>query len=141
MSDLLPSPLDPNAIAQVRDLFQRTGVLHDLQVFNLKVWPQVVYPMAKSIKIGVDFKERQVVYELDIPWYKWVSNMSVRSTGLNESIQFLLGGDYRLVVQSKGKVIFAGRRAKLIDPTEFTGTDFEAGKIVPTTPWNFQKKT
>lgn len=140
MPDSQPA-LDAKAIAQVRDLFQRTGVLHDLQVFNLKVWPQVVFPMAKEIKIALDFKNAEVTYDLTIPWYRRVTDLRIRATGLNESIQFLLGDDYRLCVRSKGKVIFVGKRAKAVDDTEYTGTDFEAGRIVPKTPWNFQKKT
>jgi hypothetical protein len=141
MPDSLPDPFKPEDILKVRDLFRRTGALHDLQIFNLKVWPQLVFPMAKAIKIGIDFKEREVTYDLTIPWYKFVGDLRTRGEGLNESIHYLLGGDYRLCVRSKGKVIFVGKRAEAVDAREYTGTDFEAGRIVPTTPWNFQKKS
>lgn len=141
MPDSLPDPFDPKDIVRLRDVFRRTGMLHDLQLFNLKYWPLVAFPMAKKAKAVVNFEERDISFELDVPWYKRTPDARARAKGLNESVQFLLGPDFRILVAVNGKAIFTGERAAPVVTGDYAGTDFEAGRVVPQTPWIFPKKS
>ncbi len=148
MSGSQPRFQDPNRPAhavdvdQLRALFRTTGALHEVQVFNLKVWPRLCFPQAKNIKTSVAVEAREVTFELTVPWYKRVPDVRERAMGLHQSVQHLLGADFQTTVLSGGKVIFVGERVMPVQPTEqYAGTDFEAGRIVPPTPWKFPKNS
>jgi len=123
-------------VIQMRDMFRRTGVLYEVQMKNLTIWPYLAFPGVAKVEGGVDIKKRRVLYELKLEKRKKLpSHMKARAQGLLESIHFLLGRDFELKVKHRGAVIFHGKR---LEPVKrYEGTDFEAGKVVK--PWNFQK--
>jgi len=137
---MLESSADSMAqVIMLRDLFRRTGALHEIQVQNLKIWPLLAFPMAATIAT-VDIEGHIVSFDLSIPKGKRLpKDVNARCRGLHESVQFLLGRDFQTRVLRGGKLIFTGRRAEPVKDTEYEGTDFAAGMIVPETPWRFKK--
>lgn len=132
------SPLDEQT-RQARDLFRRTGMMPELIKFNLQVWPRLLFPAGKHVKLGIDPQERVLAVTMDIPWYKRSGDVRKQAAKLHDSVMALLGGDFETVVSINGKVIFRGTRLSPVVAGDYTGTDFEAGRIVPETPWNFKK--
>ena len=128
-------------VVQLRDLFQKTGVLHDVQIQNLQVWPRLAFPTARSCTASVDIFERVVLFDLDMAiWRRLPGDVVARCKGLAESVQFLLGGDFQVRVSRRGELIFSGERTQAVKERDFEGTDYDAGRIVPEKNWNFQKK-
>lgn len=134
------SPLDEQ-VRQARDLFRRTGMMPELIKFNLQVWPRLLFPGGKDIKMGIQPDERVLAVAVTIPWYKRSGDVRKQAAKLHDSVMGLLGGDYETVVSVNGKVIFRGTRLAPVVPGDYTGTDFEAGRYVPEKPWNFKKSS
>lgn len=127
-------------IAELRALFQATGALHETHVFNLKVWPRLVFPQVTSTAT-VDPDGRRVTFELRKRWWaRLPKDWRERCRGLHESVQGMLGMDMETVVVLDGKAIFSGERIQPVESPSFEGTDFEAGRVVPSVPWNFHPK-
>lgn len=136
----MPESSDLNEQArQARDLFRRTGMMPELIKLNLQIWPKLIFPMAKDIRSGLLPEERLIAFEMKIPWYRRAGDLRQKCAKLHDSIMGLLGGDYETVVSVNGKVIFRGTRLVPRVAGDYRGTDFQAGRIVPETPWKFKK--
>lgn len=139
----MPESSADKIVAHLRALFQATGVLHEVQVQNLKLWPRVAFPMVASSTASVNVETREVVIELVPKLTRWwlPKDAVARCEGLHKSIQYLLGLDFETEFLWRGKAIFRGRRIEPVRAPQYEGTDFEAGRVVPEVPWNFQKTT
>ncbi len=137
------SPADDKAdtVAQLRDVFRLTGVIQEMQVRNLRIWPVLAFPMCRSVTTNIDLDKRSITFELLLSKGRRLpDDVRARGKGLHRSVQYLLGKDFEIrILNGKGKAIFYGKRSEPLKTYE--GTDFEAGRIVPTTPWKFPTKS
>jgi len=125
-------------VAQLRDMFRLTGQLYSVQVDNLKIWPLLAFPMCQTASASLNLDEKSITFDLQLARGKKLpDNVKARGLGLLQSVQYLLGQDFEIRIVHKTKAIFHGKRLEPVKTYE--GTDYEAGRIVPTTPWKPRK--
>lgn len=139
------TPLDQ--IFVLRDLFRRTGAVHDLHRLNLWVWAELTSPHLVVSQVEIKPESFEVVFDYE-PNKKVMGLFKVRPPkdflkrieGLEAAVRVMFGDDYSVQLRLSGQPIFLGgkKTAPKARP-EYTGVDFEAGRLVPTKPWVFQK--
>lgn len=132
----------------LKDVFRRTGAVHELQRVNLWAWGQMVAPHLVLTQVEIKPESYEVVfdYEPNRKLFKLFrasapKNFQDRLKGLQEAVGLLFGDDYQVLVRVDGAPIFSGSRkvAPVAKPT-FEGVDFEAGRLTPSKPWVFSKE-
>lgn len=98
---------------QMKELTRMTGVLNNVQVAQLKMWPKIILA-ADNAEVEFDPEAYSVTVE--------VSDLDYRSIGegasedlvvvykrrmerFNQAVKFLLGDDYAVLVKMRGKVL------------------------------------
>ncbi len=89
----------------LRDVTERTGILHELQVKNLKMWPLVMIH-AKDATCAFDYETRTVTYDIGSIDKPKPKNFQERLEALGKAVKQLLGDSYGIVVNLKGKKVF-----------------------------------
>lgn len=81
-------------LAQLRDLTDKTGILHEAQVLQLKLWPYLALrsPPAKSIQIVWDSGEHDGTAWVRVPsvTFQTDADMSGEPAGLIDRIEHML---------------------------------------------------
>lgn len=137
--------MDPNvqALLMARQISDTTGGLHELQERQLKLAPRIVLKDCTASKAIVDTDTRTVEIQA-----RFSGPVSAQDKQMAEKLavhfQWFLGASWLVqIVENRNGVmnpIHTQPRKRDFDPAKYTGTDFEAGKIVPEKPWNFLKK-
>lgn len=141
-------PENPNQqLLALRDLFRRTGAVHELQRINLWAWAELAAPHLVPSQVEVKPESYEVVFDYEqnrkvLKFFRMQppKNFAARLEGLADAVQVMFGADFAVLVRAEGTLIFSsGRKAAPTARPEYTGVDFEAGRIVPKTPWKFPK--
>ncbi len=82
-------------------------MLHEIQVKNLKMWPLVMIH-AKAATCAFDYESKTVTYDIDAIDKPKPKDFKARLEHLNNAVKQLLGKDYSLIINLKGKKIFWG---------------------------------
>lgn len=93
-------------LLQLKDLTSRTGMLHELQVMQLKMWP-LVFLNAKNATTEFGYETKLVVYHVDIEGRK-PAKFKWRLEHLDKATKKLLGGEYSVVVNVNKKQVYNG---------------------------------
>lgn len=107
-----PQPLQLNTEQQLlalRSLTQQTGILHEAQVHQIKLWPFAVDPTLTANEAAVDLENKAVTYQWKRPGAPPLptdKRYFARLQKLAEAVAFLLGPDWRLTVAINGVQIF-----------------------------------
>lgn len=98
-------PLDDKweQLAHLSGLTKTTGVLHEAQVLQLKYWPYVMAPHAKSIETVVFQEKKEVRFVLKLGKKAPPSDFQARLDALDRSVKTMLGYDWQVVVQEDRK--------------------------------------
>ena len=93
----------------MRDATMRFGVLHEIQVINLRVWPTIfLHKDAYVQEVRYDHEER--IVELDLGEVNIKSlNLSDGAIKLDKAAKFLLGCDVRVKVVSESGLLYDGQ--------------------------------
>lgn len=91
----------------LRDLTRKTGMLHELQVMQLKMWP-LVFTNAKNASCEFGFETKQVIFKLDTLKGAKPKNFKARLEHLVKATQQLLGTEYAVTVMLDGKKVHHG---------------------------------
>lgn len=111
----------------LRDLTRTTGVLHDAQVLQLKLWPLVAVPHATASEFVFNWEDKEIDFRMKVKG-KAPKDLQKRLESLDESVKFLLGDDYLVRVRFQGKVVYRGpRKAPVKQPVEleYDRSEFE----------------
>ena len=99
-------------LMQLRDLTRRWGVLDDMQITQLRLWPFAVDPSLYKNNVEVDFDKHLVSFN-------WLGEKTKKDKGyisrikdLDEKVRFLLGGEWKIQILFNGKTIFVTEDAK-----------------------------
>jgi hypothetical protein len=115
---------------------------------NLWAWAELTAPHLLPSQVEIKPESYEVVfdYQQNRRLFKLFKvgppgNFQERLNGLLEAVQLMLGDDFSVLVRSDGQVIFSGSRRTVPKARpEYTGVDFEAGRLVPSKPWIFRKE-
>jgi len=88
----------------LRDLFERTGALHEAQALQLRSWPFCVMPKIDKAEAVLDVSEKLVQYDWTGPPAKPPSKTSFQN--LWKWVRTLLGDSWKLCVKYNGAPIF-----------------------------------
>jgi hypothetical protein len=92
---------------QLRELTRRTGILHELQVLQLKMWP-LVFTNATDSECEFNYETKAVVFNLKKLKGKLPANLQERLEHLTKATQQLLGDEYVVVININSKKAFHG---------------------------------
>lgn len=102
----------------LRDLTARTGLLHDAQRLQLRMWPIVLFTHAKKCEERVNIQDKEVDFIILQTKGKPPEDMEKRFASLNEWTKWLLGPDWLIRVKLRDKMIFRGPRVVAEKKTE-----------------------
>ena len=91
-------------LMSLKVLTRETGILHDAQVFQLKLWPLVMTHAIKS-EFTADFDFKDLIFNLETQG-KAPTKFTKRLRLLCTYTQNLLGDDWSVTVKVKGKPVF-----------------------------------
>jgi hypothetical protein len=107
------APIADEQIAEqlmlLRDITKRTGILHDAQVLQLKMWPLILLPFSKSAKAKIDTTKYEITFEVDVHG-KLPKDADTHFGRLNEAVKWLLGKEWLVRVKVRGKQVYRGPR-------------------------------
>lgn len=110
-----PSQSSVTKLMQLRDLTDRTGMLDDLQIVQLKVWGALVSPKKKSFTIEVDLEKKSITYNFTFEKKK-PAHFDRMCTSLHKSIKWLLGCEWKVVTKVGEDVVKLSRANKKEPP-------------------------
>lgn len=127
-------------ILELQHLTRRTGMLHEAQILNLKMWPRVIVPGCSASEVRVDMEKCNVDYNLTVRG-KAAKAFKQRLDSLTEATQWMLGAEWQVRI-FKGETLLRERpRRWAVEQSKYEGADFAAGKTVPEKPWKPNPKT
>ncbi len=102
-------PVGPSDIVQklmvARDLTRRSGIMVELQVQQLRLWPLAVLG-AKSSECDFDFDTKRVYFKINgFEGGEPPADLTQRLNNLRECVQFLLGPEYVIQVKNDRKIL------------------------------------
>jgi hypothetical protein len=92
-------------LVQLKFLTRVTGILHEAQVYQLKMWPLMLTHAMKS-DVVFDYEGSIVIFNLLKTEGNPPENIESRFLELARYTKFLLGDEYSVVVKDNGKQIF-----------------------------------
>jgi hypothetical protein len=101
-------------LMQLRALTRMTGAIHEAQALQLKYWPLIALPHATRSEVSFEVTEKNTrTVFIDVvtdPKVKPPKNLSRRLALLETNVKWLLGNDWRVLVNADGKRLFSGKR-------------------------------
>lgn len=94
----------------LRDLTRRTGVLHEAQVLQIKLYPHTVSKAIRNVEATVDMKKKVVTYTCDVT--KREADFKKRTQMLGKCICELLGDEWQTVVKAGAVTYKVGKTSK-----------------------------
>ena len=94
-------------LMRLKDLTKRTGVIHEAQQIQLKMWALFLSPKKGSFKVRIDLDHSTVFFEFKSLIKKYIEHYP---QALARSVRHLLGSEWVTKVVVKGKTIFTSKR-------------------------------
>lgn len=94
-------------LALLRKLTEWTGVLSEAQVVNLKMWPLLAAPHAKTSEFTWNPPERSIIFNLKLTRRKPPKDLEDRWKGLYRSVVSILG-QVTMTVKAGQEVLYVG---------------------------------
>ncbi len=92
----------------LREMTRRYGMLHEVQVKNLQIWPSLyLAPSARVSELRYGHEERLIEIDLGATETKGL-NLKEGAIKLDKAVKFLLGCDVTLKVVAVGGAIYEG---------------------------------
>lgn len=90
-------------LALLRQMTERTGILHDGQIFQMKVWNKLLWPNAKTT-ISIDTEQKNIIYDVKkkaerIKEDTFKPAIPDAPQTLGEWTQALLGPDWKIEIK------------------------------------------
>jgi hypothetical protein len=114
MASVTQEDFDKDAIEQLmtlKDLTSRTGALYEAQVLQLKMWPQVLL-FANTAEFVFNFEDKTLVFKLSDLVSPRPKHWNKRVKLLQSWSKQLLGEEYQVLIELKGKFIGRSRTKK-----------------------------
>jgi hypothetical protein len=93
----------------LRSMTERTGILHEAQLLQLKMYPIAMITNSKSAEIKVDIEGKVIDFFLKLDKKK-NAELEIQCERVSEAVKWLLGPDWLVRVRVRDKVIFRGPR-------------------------------
>jgi len=98
-------------LVMLRNLTRLTGGIHEAQLFQLKLWPFLLYPKIKvKYELRIDQDKKIVEYLLHFPSKTAPKGIAKKLESLELDMQWLLGSEWILKVSVEKRGIFSGSR-------------------------------
>lgn len=97
-------------LALLKGLTSTTGVLHDVQVVNLRQWPLMIIPDSTKAEVEFDFKFKLVTYKVKRSKKAKIKDLDVRMDTLAKYTRTLLGDEYQIAVYVNNGLIFSSEQ-------------------------------
>lgn len=93
----------------LRGMTQTTGILHDAQIFQLKMWSMVFSPHVQSCELRIGPEKREIEFHLKTKG-KAPGDFKDRCQMLVQWVQNLLGPEWLVRIKAKDKLLHRGMR-------------------------------
>lgn len=111
-------------------------MLHEAQVNQLKIWPRLAFPHS-TLATQTEANCEEYHIAVKVVSEEKHNKIKTRATMLAKNIRWMLGNRWTIEIYENGKLLVKKAGEK---PQKFKGVSFEAGMIVPKTPWKFQSQ-
>ncbi len=129
-------------LVKLKELWALTGALHELQVYQLKMWALMIFPKTKKGETHIDQDTWTIDFHIQpefLASFRIPKDALLRCAYVEKWVHQLLDTRVLTRVFWKGNLIFTGTRTP-VPEAKYEGTDFAAGEIVPEVPWKPNKK-
>ncbi len=131
-------------LALLKDVWVRTGALHDLQIHQLKNWARIIFPNeTKKAETRIDTDTWTVDFVVEPKFLSGLFGLPkgaiVRCAQVESWVHQLLDSSVQVRVTYGKKMIYVGSRLQSSRGPLYDGVDFSAGSIVPSKPWEPKK--
>jgi hypothetical protein len=102
-------PADPaHQLMVLKAATKTTGIVHEAQIFQLRMWGRLCLQHVEPPTVQVLPLDREVIYRSPATLKGKVAKKTIdaRLTALNDSVKWLLGDDWSLLVEVAGNAIF-----------------------------------
>lgn len=108
--------LDPDLeqLLLLKELTKTTGMLHEAQVLQLKIYPLVLTHAIRS-EFQFDFNSKEVIFNLLETKGKAPKGLKERLELLVNYVHTLLGSEYKVIVKFKNRKIFSRNGIKNVE--------------------------
>lgn len=83
-------------LLMLRDVTNRTGILHEAQLLQLKIWPRLWFARSTAARSSVDVDKKSLVFEISVR--KAASDDGTFAERLGACVRWLLGNDWKVAV-------------------------------------------
>ena len=98
----------------LRDLTKRTGILHEVQVEQLKMWPLIAFEHATNSEFTWDNTTKNVCFSIKTEGAS-PKKMNERFNWLDQAVKALLGPEWAIKVKINGKEKFQSSGKKILN--------------------------
>jgi len=107
-----PSFANPEFSEQLlllRAMTERTGVLHEAQILQLKMYPIAMITSSKSAEIKIDIEGKSVDFQLKLDKKK-NPDLEKQCEMVSDAVKWLLGPEWLVRLRVREKTIYRGAR-------------------------------
>lgn len=105
MKPNIADPSQEEQLLMLKDLTARMGVLHEAQVFQLKMWPLVLFTHARKCEERVNIDGKEIDFVILQTKGKVPEDMEARMNALVDWTKWLLGDDWMVKVKLREKTL------------------------------------
>ncbi len=137
----MTNPMDQLLV--LKDVWMKTGVLHDLQIFQLRMWALCIFSKCKKSETHIDTDTWTIDFHIKpefLASFRVPKDAPLRCAYVERWVHRILDGRVLVRVFWKSSLIFTGTRVTPVSGDKYLGTDFQAGEIVPEVPWKPNQK-
>lgn len=98
----MPEPV-MEQLMLLRAFTSRTGILHEAQVLNLKMWPSCVFDKVASSEFSFDWENATICFDIIFKGRKRPKNITKSCEALAQFTKTLLGPEYEVRIFLDGK--------------------------------------
>lgn len=93
----------------LRSMTERTGILHEAQILQLKMYPIAMIETSKSAEIKINVEGKTVDFHLKMDKSK-NPELEKQCERVSEAVKWLLGPDWLVRLKVRDKTIYRGAR-------------------------------
>lgn len=128
-SSSIATPSAEQQLLLLRDVYARTGVLHEAQALQLRMWPMGVFEHAKETEARLNHTKKEIdfILKVDKKTEPSKEEMEKRCELLDKNVKWLLGEDWLVRVRVRKEVVYRGPRKAPVEKKEQPNDDGSNG--------------
>lgn len=100
-----PASPEWEQLMMMREMTRRTGIMHESQMLQLKIWPRVLFQDSSKAEVSIDMVERSMYFRIAVDGSKSTAANGRKSAAerLDSFVKAMMGDEWHVEVAVKGK--------------------------------------